>query len=123
MLEAIKKELLNSLNEIEDEVERRLDEMVGQIKNPEEAAGEIKLYENMLTTKNVKIINIVAKQGQLLQQFKELEEFSESVRLSRSTIYFKISLFKFLLKYPLLKTSCLSSRYFENILRKRKKGI
>lgn len=37
-------------------------------KNQEEkAAGEIKLYENMLTTKNVKIINIVAKQGQLLQ--------------------------------------------------------
>ena len=123
MLETIKKELLNSLNEIEDEVERRLDEMVGQIKNPEEAAGEIKLYENMLTTKNVTIINIVAKQGQLLQQFKELEEFFESVGLSRSTIYFKISLFKFLLKYPLLKTSCLSSRYFENILKKRKKGI
>ena len=68
-----------------------LDKMVNQIKNLEEAAGIIKRYERMLKAKNVKIINIVAKQVKLLKQFKESEENLETVGLTRSTIYFKIN--------------------------------
>lgn len=68
-----------------------LDKMVNQIKNPEEAAGIIKRYERMLKAKNVKIINIVAKQVKLLKQFIESEENLETVGLTRSTIYFKIN--------------------------------
>ena len=37
-----------------------------------------------------KIINIVGKQGKLLQRFKDSDEFFDSVGLSRSYIYFKI---------------------------------
>ena len=68
-----------------------LDKMVNQIKNLEEAAGIIKRYERMLKAKNVKIINIVAKQVQLLKQLKESEENLETVGLTLSTIYFKIN--------------------------------
>ena len=45
----------------------------------------------MLKAKNVKIINIVAKQVKLLKQFKESEENLETVGQTRSTIYFKIN--------------------------------
>ena len=65
--------------------------MVNQIKNPEEAAGIIKRHERMLKAKNVKIINIVAKQVQLLKQLKESEENLETVGLPRFTIDFKIN--------------------------------
>lgn len=59
MLETINKELLNSLKEIGDEDGRELEELVGHIKNTEETSEIIKQYEEILKTKNAKIINIV----------------------------------------------------------------
>ena len=50
----------------------------------------------------------------MLKKFKDTEGFVENVRLSRSTIYFKIGPYKFLKKYPALKNSSLSSHYFRN---------
>ena len=43
----------------------------------------------------------------MLKTFKDTEGFVENVGLSRSTIYFKIGLYKFLKKYPALKNSSL----------------
>ena len=58
---------MNSLKEINDEDECKLEEMVGHIKNAEEADGNFRSYEEILKTKNVKIINIAGIQGQLLK--------------------------------------------------------
>ena len=52
-----------------------------------------------------KIINIVGKQGELLKRLKEEDELFDCVGLSRSNIYFKIRLYKFLCKFPVLKKS------------------
>lgn len=57
-----------------------LDKMVNQIKNPEEAAGIIKRYERMLKAKNVKIINIVAKQVKLLNFSNNLKNQKRILR-------------------------------------------
>ena len=54
-----------------------------------------------------KIINIVGKQGELLKRLKEEDELFDCVGLSRSNIYFKIRLYKFLCKFPVLKKSTL----------------
>ena len=63
---------------------------------------------------NRKIINTVSKQGELLKRFNDAEEFFDRVGLSRSNIYFKISLYTFLRKFPLLKNSTLTSSYFKS---------
>ena len=63
---------------------------------------------------NKKIINIVKKQGELLKKFKEEDDFFDCVGLSRSNIYFKIRLYKFLCKLPVLKNSTLTSSYFQS---------
>ena len=48
------------------------------------------------------IINIVAKQGQLLKRFKEEKGFIYMVGLSQSHSYLKIRLYNALWKYTLL---------------------
>ena len=76
--------------------------MVKNAKEPKEESI-IKKYEELLKGEYRKIINIVEKQGELLQKFKESDEFFSRVGLSRSNIYFKILLHKFLRKFPSLK--------------------
>ena len=71
---------------------------------------------------NRKIINIVGKQGELLKRFKDSEEFFGCVDLSRSITYFKISLYKFLCQFPVLKNSTHISCYFKNNFQLIKKG-
>ena len=68
---------------MDDEDEHELEEMVGHIKNAEETARVVGRYKKILKTNNVKIMNIVEKQGQLLQQFKDSEEIFEIAGLSR----------------------------------------
>ena len=60
------------------------------------------------------MIIIVEKRGQLLKGFKESQEFFETVGLSRSTIYFKMNLYKFFSKYPVVKSPTLPPNYFKN---------
>ena len=58
---------------------------------------------------NKKILNVVGKQGELLKCFRDEDEFFDRIGLGRSNIYFKISLYKFLRKFTLLKNSTLTS--------------
>ena len=72
----------------------------------------VKKYEGLLKEANRKIIHIIGKQEELLKKFKDSNEYFVGVGLNRSNIYFKISLYKFLCKFPLLKNSTLTSSYF-----------
>ena len=74
----------------------------------------IKRYEETTRTQKKKIINFVGMQGQLLKKFKDDENLFETLNQSKSIIYFQINWYKFLKKYPSLKTSTLSSNHFEN---------
>ena len=66
-------------------------------------------YKELLKTQNKRIINIIRNQCQLLKQVKESAEFFESVFLSRSIFYFRMNLYKFVRKHPVVKKSTLSS--------------
>ena len=79
----------------------------------------IRRYEDIIKTQNKKAIGYIAKQGEILKKFKDTQNFFDNVGQSKSTIYFKISLYKFLKKYPLLKTSTLQSIYFKNNFKTR----
>ena len=59
---------------------------------PKDGIFLVKKYQDLLKGANRRIINIVGKQVELLKRFKEEDEFFYCVGLSRSNIYFKISL-------------------------------
>ena len=73
-------------------------------------------YENFLKGANKKILNVVGKQGELLKCFRDGDEFFDRIGLGRSNIYFKISLYKFLRKFTLLKNSTLTYYILKLIL-------
>ena len=72
----------------------------------------IKCFDVIIKIHNKKIVSILAKQRKILKAFKELEQFSETVGLSKPTIYFKINLYNFVSKYLILKKLIQSSHYF-----------
>ena len=117
----IKKELQESILEVSEEENANLNGEVKNAKSLNKGISLVQKYENILKGANKKIINIVRKQGELLKRFKEEDEFFDCVGLSRSNIYFKMRLFKFLCKFPVLKYSTLTPSYFKNNLKQIKK--
>ena len=112
----IKKELLESVIEVSNKEENYL-QLNEEVKNAKELKDGIALvnkYENLLKGVNKRSINTVRKQGQILKTFKEEDDFVNCVDLSRSNIYFKIRLHKFLCKFPVLKNSTLTPSYFKS---------
>ena len=97
--EMIKKDLLDSILEASEEQNANLNEEVKNVKCLKGGISLVQKYENLLKCANKKIINIVGKQGELLKRFKEQHEFFNTVVLSRTNIYFKMRLFKFLKKF------------------------
>ena len=113
--ETIKKELLKSMLEVyEEENYLQICEEAKNAKDLNECVFLVKKYEELLKSSNKKIINIVAKQGELLERFKDSDEIFDSVDQSRSNIYFKITLYKFLCKFPALRNLTLTPCYFKN---------
>ena len=88
--------------------------LFGVAKEPKDGRYLVKKYEDLLKWTDRKIINIVDKQGELWKRLRDAGEFFDRVGLSRSNIYFKISLNTFLRKFPLLKNSTLTSSYFKS---------
>ena len=117
----IKKELQESILEVYEEENANLNDEVKNVKSLNEGISLVKKYENLLKGADKKIINIAGKQGELLKRFKEDDEFFDCVGLSRSNICFKIRLFKFLCKFPVLKNSTLAPSYFKSNLKQIKK--
>ena len=91
------------------------------VKELKDSTSLVKKYEDILKGANRKIINTVIKQGELLKGFMDNEECFYHVGLSRSNIYFKIGLYKFLSKLPVLKNSTLTSSYFKSNFKLNKK--
>ena len=112
--QSIKAELLNSLKENDDVEEQGFNETVNNFKNSQKAIVTIRRYDKVIKTKYKKAIGYIGKQGELLKRFKNTENFFDNITQSRSTIYFKISLYTFLKENSLLKTSTLQSSYFKN---------
>ena len=98
-LEEIKKEILESiLNErLEDlELINKADDGLTLL----DALECVKQYEKHLQNEKRKIINITYKQGRILHQLKEFEEFIDTLvkrlKISKSAISFKMNFYKLL---------------------------
>ena len=115
--EEIKKQLLDSI--IIDEVLEfeDLNKEAKEIQDPEKAAEIIKRYEDIIKTKKKGIINVAYHQGQVLKRFKEKEKFVTLVSelgIHKTTIIFKINVFKLCKKYPKLLKSSIGLGFFKN---------
>ena len=101
--EEIKKQLLESMI-IDKVVEfEDLNKEAEEIHNPEKAAEITKQYEDIITRKKKRIVNVAYHQGQVDKRFKEKEKFDKLVSelgIHKTTIIFKINVFKLCRKYP-----------------------
>ena len=60
----------------------------------------------MIKTQHKRVTAFIAKQGEILKKFKDVENFFGNLEQKISTIYYKIGLCKFLIKH--LKTKNLT---------------
>ena len=107
--EEIKTKLLDSMT-IDEIVEfDDLNKEAEEVQDPEKAVIIIERYENIIKTKRKGIINVAYHQGQVFKRFKEKEKFAKLVSelgIHKTTIIFKINIFKLCEKYrKLLKSS------------------
>ena len=115
--EEIKEQLLDSM--IIDEVVEfeNLNKEAEETQDPEKAAEIIKRYEDIIKTKKKGIINVAYHQGQVFKRFKEKEKFAKLVSelgIHKTTIIFKINVFKLCKKYPKLLKSSIGLGFFKN---------
>ena len=88
-----------------------------KIEDPKKAAEIIKQHENIIKTKNKGIINVAYHQGQVFKRFKEKEKFAKLVSelgIHKTTIIFRINIFKLCKKHPKLLTSSIGLGFFKN---------
>ena len=75
---------------------------IDNVTNQREAVAIINDYEEFIKTKNKKTISYVAEQGQILKNFRDMEDFTTKIMgVSRSIIHFKIRLYKIFKKSPI----------------------
>ena len=115
--EEIKKKLLDSMT-IDEIVEfDDLNKEAEKIEDLEKAVEIIKRYEDIIKTKNKGIINVAYHQGQVFKRFKEKEKFAKLVSelgFHKTTIIFKINVFKLRKKYPNLLKSSIGLGFFKS---------
>ena len=115
--EEIKMKLLDSMTIYEIVEFDDLNKEAEKMQDPEKAGEIIKWYEDIIKTKNKGIINVAYHQGQVFKRFKEKEKFAKLVSelgFHKTTIIFKINVFKLCKKYPKLLKSSIGLGFFKN---------
>ena len=115
--EEIKTKLLESIT-IDEVLEcEDLNKEAEEVQDSERAAEIIKRYEDIIKTKNKGIINVAYHQGQVFKRFKKKEKFVKLVselRIHKTTIIFRINIFKLCKKHPKLLKSSIGLGFFKN---------
>ena len=115
--EEIKTKLLDSMT-IDEIVEfDDQNKEAKEIQDPEKAADIIKRCEDIIETKNKRLINVAYYQGQVFKRFKEKEKFAKLVSelgIHKNTIIFRINVFKLCKKHPKLLKSSVGLGFFKN---------
>ena len=100
-----------------------MNEQAEKVEKPEDAADVIKQYQEIIRTKKKGIISIAHHQGNVFKSFWEKERFIQMVgklKIHKSTIIFKINIFKLIDKHlKLIKSSVTLSflkNYFKDIM-------
>ena len=115
--EDLKKQLLDSM--VIDEILKfdDLNKEAQETQDPEKAEEITKRYEDIIKMKKKGIINVAYHQGQVFKRFKEKEKFAKLVSelgIHKTTIIFKINVFKLCKKYPKLLKSSIGLGFFKN---------
>ena len=115
--EEIKTKLLESIT-IDEVLEcEDLNKEAEEVQDSERAAEIIKRYEDIIKTKNKGIINVAYHQGQVFKRFKEKEKCVKLVselRIHKTTIIFRINIFKLCKQHPKLLKSSIGLGIFKN---------
>ena len=113
----IKKQLVESMV-VNDVIESdELNKQVEEVQKPEDAADLIKQYERIIRIKKKKIINIAFHQGNVFKNFRDKEKFITIIShlgIHKTTIIFKINIFKLGEKYPKLLKSSVGLGFLKN---------
>ena len=113
----VKLDLIKSIIKNEGDLDyTELSVKAQNVKEKEDAVKVILDYERLIKTQKPNV-RLACQQGFVLKKYKESAKFSTMVhelRISKSTIVFKISLFELVHKYPKLIHSTLSLNYFKN---------
>ena len=116
--EEIKKQFILESMIIDEVVEfEDLNKEVEEIRQPEKAAEVIKRYEDIIKMKKKGIISVAYHQGKIFKRFKEKEKFVRLVSelgIHKTTIIFKINVFKLCETYPKLLRSSIGLGFFKN---------
>ena len=86
-------------------------------KSSEEAVEVVNKIEKIIRSNKCRILWLAYPKGKIFEIFKAKEKFINLVNnfnISRSTMAFKISIVKFLNKYPKMKKSSLSLHFLKN---------
>ena len=113
----IKKQLLESIIINEAVEPEELNREMEGVQDPEEAAMIIQKYEYIFKTKKNGIISIAYHQGKVFKKFKDKEKFVKMVNrlgIHKTTIIFKINVFKLCERYPKLLKSSKGLGFFKN---------
>ena len=96
---------------------QNLNKEAKEVQDLEEGAEIIKRYEEVMKTKKKGIINVAYHQGQVFKRFKEKKKFAKLVSdlgIHKTTISFKINIFKLYEKYQKLLKSFIGLGFFKN---------
>ena len=113
----IKKKLLESIIISEAVESEELNREAKEVQDPEKAAKVIQEYENIIKTKKKEIVSIAYYQGRVFKKFKDREKFVKLVSqlgIHKTTIIFKVNVFKLCKKYPKLLGSSIGLGFFKN---------
>ena len=96
-----------------------LNKLAEKVQKPKKTADIIKQYEEILRTKRKGMISVAYYLGKISKRFKEKENFIQMVcklKIHKSTIIFKINIFKLIEKYPKLMKSSVTLTFLKNFL-------
>ena len=105
---------------------RELNKKAEEVDKPEDAASVIKQYQDIIRTKKKGIISIAYYQGKVFKKFKENKKFVKLVnkfKVHKTTIIFKINIYKLIEKYPKLIKSSLGLGFLKNYYKILKKFL
>ena len=89
-----------------DELNKKAEE----VQDPEETVEVIQECEGIIWTKKIDIVRVAHYQGKVFKKFKNKEKFITFVKklnIPKTTIIFKINIYKLCEKYPKLLKSCI----------------
>ena len=101
-----------------------LNELPEKVQKLKETADIIKQYKEILCTKRKHIVSVAYYQGKIFKCFKEKGKFTQMVsklKIHKSTIIFKINIFKLTEKHPGPLKSSMTLTFLKNHLKDNKK--